>query len=152
MKTKTCTKCNKTKALRAFYKDKRQYSGYRPDCKVCVKTQQKEKYGTDPEFRKRRLAQTEKTTKGFRLEQQKKVLSLLKKNGCVDCGENDPIVLDFDHLRDKTDGISRMLRNHCSWEEIESEIAKCEVRCANCHRRKTARERNYYAGIDLTTL
>jgi hypothetical protein len=152
MKTKTCTKCNQTKALRAFYKDKRQSSGFRPDCKVCFKEQQKLKYDTDPEFRKRRLAQTEKTTRGFRLEQQKKVLSLLKKSGCVDCPEKDPIVLDFDHMRDKVMGISLMLRNHYQWEEIESEIAKCEVRCSNCHRRKTARERGYYASIDLSTL
>jgi hypothetical protein len=29
----------------------------------------------------------------------------------------------------------------CSWEALEAEIAKCVVRCANCHRARTAAQR-----------
>jgi hypothetical protein len=56
----------------------------------------------------------------------------------------DLFVLEFDH-RDpspKRIAVSSLLR-YSSWSLIEAEIAKCDVRCANCHRRKTARERDY---------
>ena len=29
-------------------------------------------------------------------------------------------------------------------EVLKAEIAKCEVRCANCHRRKTSRDNGSY--------
>jgi hypothetical protein len=56
---------------------------------------------------------------------------------CVDCGQTDIRCLEFDHVRgEKSEEISRMLQN-LPWSVIEAEIAKCEVRCANCHRIKT---------------
>lgn len=67
----------------------------------------------------------------------------LEQHACVDCGEFDPEVLDFDHLRDKRNNVSTMLWSGMLWKAIEDEIAKCEVRCANCHRRRTAREQGY---------
>lgn len=56
---------------------------------------------------------------------------------CVDCGESDPLVLEFDHLGDKSFNIADGMRRR-SWETVLAEIAKCEVVCANCHRRRTA--------------
>lgn len=62
------------------------------------------------------------------------------QQGCVDCGETDPIVLEFDH-RDpasKERDISAMLHRGMKLDRIMIEVAKCNVMCANCHRRKTA--------------
>lgn len=57
---------------------------------------------------------------------------------CVDCGEENPVVLDFDHVRgEKRGNISDMARWSYSVETIKKEIRKCEIRCANCHRKKT---------------
>ncbi len=74
-----------------------------------------------------------------------KVREYYKKHPCVDCGENDPVVLDFDHRvgEKKLRNVSNMMHWSC-WDTIKKEIDKCDVRCANCHRRKTAKERNYY--------
>ena len=65
-------------------------------------------------------------------------MDYLYTNPCVDCGEADPIVLEFDHQRDKQYNIAKLITNNCSLKTLVVEIDKCEVRCANCHRRKTA--------------
>lgn len=56
---------------------------------------------------------------------------------CCDCGERDLAVLEFDHLRDKCGAPVTMARRECSLERLRGEVAKCEVRCGNCHRRRT---------------
>jgi 5-methylcytosine-specific restriction endonuclease McrA len=61
----------------------------------------------------------------------------LKANPCVDCGEADPIILEFDHVAGKDFNISDAVRKGVSMKKLKDEIAKCEVRCSNCHRRKT---------------
>jgi hypothetical protein len=64
----------------------------------------------------------------------------LKANPCVDCGETDIVVLEFDHVGEagtKHFSISDATRSGYGMAKIKAEIAKCEVRCANCHRKKT---------------
>ena len=64
----------------------------------------------------------------------------LKKNGqCVDCGNKDYRVLEFDHLPEfeKTAHISKAVRRSWSIKRLDEEIAKCQIRCANCHKIKT---------------
>ncbi|HEY8731110.1 MAG TPA: hypothetical protein VIN69_03915 [Candidatus Limnocylindria bacterium] len=73
-----------------------------------------------------------------------RLLAYLLEHPCVDCGEPNLVVLDFDHLRDKRWSITYMVSGGFPWSTIETEIAKCQVRCANCHRIKTARERGFY--------
>lgn len=68
----------------------------------------------------------------------------LRRCGCVDCGEQDLVVLDFDHVDGKTASVSTLARRECSLARLAEEIARCTVRCANCHRRKTAEEHDYY--------
>lgn len=63
--------------------------------------------------------------------------------GCVDCGyAAHAVALQFDHLGDKRMNVSDMIRSDYSWESIKEEIAKCQVRCANCHSVITAHRKS----------
>lgn len=63
---------------------------------------------------------------------------------CMDCGESDIVVLEFDHLRDKVADVSVLAREGYSLDKVRREIDKCEVVCANCHRRRTAKQFGWY--------
>ena len=65
------------------------------------------------------------------------LVEYFESHPCVVCGEDDPVVLEFDHLDDKAFNIGQGLA-YRAWESILAEIAKCDVVCANCHRRRTA--------------
>lgn len=85
--------------------------------------------------------------KRHRIKIRKRLLDYLSDKFCADCGEDDPIVLDFDHQKagaGKFKNVSRMLSGHYSWESVLTEIKKCQIRCANCHRRKTYIQLGYW--------
>jgi len=78
----------------------------------------------------------------YRARNRSFVRDFLEKNPCVDCGEDDPVVLDFDHVRgEKRNHVSNLVRSGSSLKTVKDEMAKCEVRCSNCHRRVTALRR-----------
>ena len=70
------------------------------------------------------------------------VANYLVEHQCVDCGEADPLVLEFDHRDPATKEFTIFARHGSgySFRRVLAEIAKCDVRCANCHRRKSSRE------------
>ena len=71
-----------------------------------------------------------------------KIFEFLVEHPCVDCGEDDPIVLQFDHVRgEKLAAVASLVSQGRRWSIIEEEITKCEVRCANCHQRVTIKRR-----------
>ena len=60
---------------------------------------------------------------------------------CMDCGNKfPPLCMDFDHVRgEKTANISEMVyASKYSMDTLRTEIEKCEVVCANCHRLRTS--------------
>lgn len=73
------------------------------------------------------------------------VVDYLGVHSCIDCGETNPVCLEFDHVRGrKYKAISAMIASAASIAAITKEISKCEVRCANCHRKKTAKQQRWY--------
>lgn len=61
---------------------------------------------------------------------------------CKVCGEDDPIVLDLHHDKDKEIEISNAVRLGWGEKRLREELQKCVVLCANCHRRHHANVRN----------
>lgn len=74
-----------------------------------------------------------------RLQRLKDWLAEFKAaSACARCGEDHPATLDFHH-RDpaaKDFNLSNVSAYGWSLERIQAEIAKCEVLCANCHRKE----------------
>jgi hypothetical protein len=62
---------------------------------------------------------------------------------CIDCGYNKCIqALEFDHRNPEEKEFSISGKHCLSWDKIKNELDKCDLRCANCHRERHARETN----------
>jgi hypothetical protein len=86
----------------------------------------------------RRQGPTAQSKNPLRRRNAAYIRSILAKSACVDCGEADACILDFDHIGEKTYNVSRLVYRDASLARIDREIEQCEVRCANCHRRQTS--------------
>jgi len=87
-------------------------------------------------------ARTKKRNKKQKEINKEYIMDIKSNSPCIDCGESNPLVLDFDHVRgSKVKCISDMMRGAYSIETIQQEIDKCEVRCSNCHRLATYNRR-----------
>jgi len=137
---KACSLCRETKLVDEFNKKSTSKDGLQNVCRSCSAQISKNHYDNNKEKIKKRTRARERKVRKIAREY---IVSKLK-NGCIDCGEKDIIVLDFDHLSDKKYSISRMVLECCSLEKIILEIDKCVIRCANCHRRKTAKDFNWW--------
>jgi len=97
------------------------------------------------------IAQTVRKTE----DKLKRLRDYLLGHPCVDCGATDVASLEFDHVDPATKEmeIARLIRRR-NWAAVQLEIAKCVVRCANCHRRRTRAQRMMVAACsaDLQSL
>ena len=139
--TKTCCKCKLDKPLEDFHRSSKARDGRQNRCKPCRKGVDAEKYKSRTLSQQGVYALREKERqRGTKL----RVLEYLREHPCVDCGEDDPVVLEFDHVRGDKEGNIGCLINDWSWERLRIEIEKCDVRCANCHRRRTYKQFAYH--------
>jgi hypothetical protein len=108
-------------------------------CKPCQSVYSRNHYVKDPEpYKKRRR----ESGRRYYARNRNHVIEYLRTHPCLDCGESDPVVFEFDHLdrTAKTNEISNLIRQGWALERLKLEMSRCVVRCAHCHRRKTAKE------------
>jgi len=139
---KTCTRCYQAKDESGFFFKNKTAGKRQSICKACFHPYFV-KY-----FRERRdvyAAHRLRNKKIYGRRNRTFIDAFLRDHPCVDCGESDPIVLQFDHvIGSKSHDISTVVTGGRSIEVLAAEIAKCVVRCANCHCRRTAATRGYW--------
>jgi len=110
-----------------------------PYCRACQQAWNRQHY---QRRRDAYIANARRHNLEYKAANLTRLVEYLMRHACVDCGETDIVVLHFDH-RDRADKIievGRLMSRYSSWPQIAAEIAKCEVRCANCHQRRTAQQ------------
>lgn len=137
---KTCTgPCGETKPLSEFNKMARSKDGRQYWCHDCAREKGRLRNACTTDQRARLMKARNERVEA---ENRRRICEYLSEHPCVDCNEDDIVVLEFDHLRDKRKAVGAMMRE--LWPRIEEEIAKCDVVCANCHKRRTEQRRGSY--------
>lgn len=131
---RACRTCHRLKPLLDFPFRSIQKQTRKWVCRECQRVLSRRWYAAN---RSRHLASARRAQRSARNRARSYVRAYLQEHGCVDCGETDLRVLEFDHLRDKVADVSAFVRSGRAIPAIAAEISKCEVRCANCHRRIT---------------
>jgi hypothetical protein len=134
-----CGSCGRLKPPVEFAWRRRKRGQRDNMCRPCRSAYKREHYLAN---RQRYVDQARIRKYVLRRERTAYLIKFFASHPCTDCGEDDPVVLDFDHVNPETKSfdVSQALPFR-SWQSILEEIAKCEVVCANCHRRRTARRR-----------
>ncbi|OGI71053.1 hypothetical protein A3B84_02525 [Candidatus Nomurabacteria bacterium RIFCSPHIGHO2_02_FULL_35_13] len=136
---KKCSRCKKEKSIEEFNFKKKSLNIRHNQCKSCTRLFVKNHYNKNKEYY---LEKTHKRNARIRLETFDYIKHHLLENPCIDCGESDITVLEFDHngKAPKFKAVSSVIRHGYPLQKIKEEIGKCDVRCANCHRKKTAKD------------
>jgi thymidine kinase len=123
---KRCFRCGLSKASDQFNRSSKNRDGLQAYCRDCHKDHYRANYA-------RHLRNVRRTSKA-RISRLRRITFEAMAAGCVDCGNRDIRVLEFDHVRgEKVATIGQMIRIGASAAALVAEIQKCEVRCSNCH-------------------
>jgi hypothetical protein len=76
-------------------------------------------------------------TMGARQRNKLDSLAWLLEHPCVDCGNDDVRVLEYDHVRGKSANMFSLIQDGAPLARVHAERDKCDVRCVNCHRRRS---------------
>src|ERR1044071_2376164 len=142
---KTCSNCKIEKPLDDFPPSKGIPNGH-SRCRPC-KQEYDRLYHANRDASKKKIKQDKQNLREKQLRQF--IWNYKLTHPCIDCGNSNPIVLEFDHNDGviKVNDICSMAKGY-SLVRIEAEIAKCVVRCANCHRIRTHKQFGWFSGSE----
>lgn len=137
--TRVCSKCGLKRPLEEFPRRSDRPLGRGAVCLACGRTYRRAHYARNVAYYVEKAARARARQ---RAQNYERLIAYLRSHPCVDCGETDMRVLQFDHLDPsaKTKEVSRLVL-WATWRRAAREIEKCAVRCGNCHRRRTLRQR-----------
>jgi hypothetical protein len=141
---KVCNGCGESKPVSGFYRHKGRKDGYQERCKACHVAYARNRYAT-------RHAEVRAINDRSRQKKRLWVIADKLARGCADCGYRQHVeALEYDHRPGEekwtltaTGRVWRPSAFNISWslERIQTEVAKCDVVCANCHRVRSAERR-----------
>ena len=142
---KNCNHCGKYKDEEEFNWRYRALGIRHKTCRECAHEHNKTYFEGDA--KERHLANVKERKAVVRETSREYVYQYLKEHPCSECGESDPMVLEFHHVRgEKHKDLSVMVAAGFPISTIQAEIDKCVVLCANCHRRVTMKEKGWFRG------
>ena len=127
-----CYRCGEFKCPTEFNWRRKARGERDSHCRPCRADYKREHYERN---RQAYIDRATERKQRLNLERTQYLIDYFLSHPCVDCGESDPVVLEFDHLRDKEFNIGAAIARN-SWARILKEMEKCEVVCRNCHRRR----------------
>jgi hypothetical protein len=133
---KVCTTCKQSRTLTEFNMRRRSRDGLQNICRDCNRSRAREYYANNRAAHIRVIMARKAVQRRLALEA---LGEYLLAHACVDCGEADIRVLDFDHREGarKHAEVMKLAQDGYSVAKIMAEIAKCDVRCRNCHAKIT---------------
>lgn len=136
---KKCSACGEAKPAEDFQKRSKSSDGLAGKCRPCKRAYDNAHYAAHRDSRRPYITSNREVKRELL---RMWIKEYLLAHPCVDCGEGRFVLLDFDHRdsKDKTRSISDMLRAAVSRDTLLAEVQKCDVRCANCHRLRTAEQ------------
>jgi hypothetical protein len=141
---KKCPKCKEWLSLDSFA-SRGGAKGANSYCRLCQNEYSKAHYRCHVELHNHRRYVNQKR---YRERNTDYVRQYLSNHACVDCGESDVRVLEFDHVgNNKAEDVATLRCQGASSRRIAEEIAKCQVRCANCHRKRTADQFGWWRNV-----
>src|SRR5882672_4138239 len=103
---RACTKCGEVKPLDQFPPVRRGEPKLQTWCRECFAVYGRDYYRKNRDAQKARLL---RNTAVRRADNRRRAIDYLRAHPCVDCGESDIVVLQFDHLRNKKRDLAMMI-------------------------------------------
>lgn len=137
MNKKICRICDDKKDVDDFPFRNKEKNIRHTICKKCWKEIRKISYNKNKKVTLDRNKRNKKKSRDW----YNKFKSNLK---CNRCPENHPSCLEFHHIdpNEKEFAISILIGTTYSINKIKKEIKKCEILCANCHRKHHYNEKH----------
>jgi hypothetical protein len=142
MATKVCTRCGVEKDIEQFALRNRLTHLRQSHCTTCGGEMRDDWYARN---REDQVKAGMKRRDEYKQVLREYVWNYLTTHPCINCGETDPAALEFHHVRGvKAKEVSVILKNGASLQTLIAEIEKCDILCASCHRKLTAKEKGWY--------
>lgn len=144
---KVCNKCLSRKDESNFFIRNKKTGRLHAQCKNCYKlyrkSYQKEHY---KKYKNEYLKRATMRRQRLRDEYRTNMILFLKDKSCQLCSEDDIRTFEFDHIdpESKLFSISQGVKMGYNWTEILTEIKKCRILCANCHKKHTSNQLLWY--------